>query len=297
VRKLVLFALLVASAACLWAQAVEVLYAEGLEVQRGTGWAAVEAGATIAPDAVVRLSAGGTADLGRGGSVITLTRAGAYKVNDLVRSATAATSWGMGSVVGSKLSALTSGTRGTNVQAPVAGVRGADQTKSSQLAWIEDESADAAGRGLGLLSKGQPADALRAFLEAAERAGDQEAKSVALFYCAYASDVLGQKAQAVRFLARVAPNPGVDYYRDFVLLKSRLLIEGAAAPDALTLLDGYLATNPAGPDAQDALLLAAFAYRSLGDNRAAVARLNRARDLGPTTDPGKRAAVLAAELQ
>jgi hypothetical protein len=295
VRKLVLSALLVASAACLWAQAVEVLYAEGLEAQRGTGWAAVEAGATIAPDAVVRLAAGGTADLGRAGSVITLTRAGTYRVSDLLQSSATAASWSMGSVVGSKLLALT-GTRGTAAQASPMGVRG-DKQDSGSVAWIEDDSGDAAGRGLGLLTRGQPADALRAFLEAAERAGDQDAKSAALFYCAYASDVLGQKAQAVRFLARVAPKPDVDYYRDFVLLKSRLLIEGAAAPDALTLLDGFLATSPAGPDAQDALLLAAFAHRSLGDNRAAVARLNKARDLGPTTDLGKKAAALAAELR
>jgi tetratricopeptide (TPR) repeat protein len=296
VKKLLLFVVAIGSAASLRAQAVDVLYADGLEVQRGAGWAAVEAGATLEPDAVVRLAAGRSADLGRGNSVITLTRAGSYRIGDLLRSAASASSWSIGAVVGSKLSALAGANQGTDVRADVAGVRGRKH-KADTMNWVLDEADEAIEAGLDLLAKGQRAEALSAFQRAEGLASDQDGRSEALFYGAYTSDLLGQKAQAVRLLARVSPSPDADYYRDFVLLKSRLLVEGAAAAEALTLLDAYIATNPSGADAQEALLLSAFAYRSLGDNPSAVATLNRVRDLGPATDLGKKAAAMAAELR
>ncbi len=277
-------------------QAVTVQFADGLEVQRGTGWLGAEAGDDLPSDATVRLSAGGYAEIARGDRVVTLSRAGTYRLPDLLQAAGAASSWGISSVMGSKLGALASGTRGSETQAAQMGVRGAAQGGGT-VTWVEDEAGEMVKQGLALLEQGNNNDALAAFRKASESATDGDTEQTALFYQAYASDALGQRAPALRILAKLTPPQKADYYGDFVLLKGRLLIESAAAADALPLLDGYLAVHPKGDGAQAAQILASFAYRALGDARSATARLEQARDLAPGSDLAQKAATLLAQIQ
>ncbi len=277
-------------------QAVTVQFADGLEVQRGSAWLDVDAGDDLPADATVRLSAGGYAEIARGDRVVTLSRAGTYRLPDLLQAAGTASSWGISSVMGSKLGALASGTRGSETQAAQMGVRGKAQGGGA-VTWVEDEASETVKQGLALLEQGNHKDALAAFQKASESATDGDTEQAALFYQAYASDLLGQRAQALRLLAKMAPPRKADYYGDFVLLKGRLLIESADAVDALPLLDGYLAVHPNGGGAQAAQILASFACRALGDTRNATARLQQARDLAPGSDLAQKAAALLAQIQ
>jgi hypothetical protein len=275
---------------------VTVQVADGLEVQRGSGWLGVDAGDDLPADATVRLSSGGYAEIARGDRVVTLSRAGTYRLPDLLQAAGAASSWGISSVMGSKLGALASGTRGAGTQAAQMGVRGAAQGGGT-VTWVEDEAGEMVKQGLALLEQGNSSDALAAFQKASESATDGDTEQAARFYQAYTSDALGQRAQALRILAKLTPRQQADYYGDFVLLKGRLLIESAAAADALPLLDSYLAANPKGDGAQAAQILASFACRALGDTRSAAVRLEQARDLAPGSDLAQKATTLLAQIQ
>jgi hypothetical protein len=256
----------------------------------------VDTGDDLPPDAAVRVGPGAYAELARGNSVITLSRAGTYNVADLLKAAGAAASWGMASVVNAKLTALGSGARTSGAQAAQMGVR-AEAKAAGGVTWVEDEAEESITRGVALLSEGRNAEALRAFLEAVESASGDETRAASRFYAAYAHDRLGEHAQAVRVIASVTPDPGAEYYRDFVLLKARLLIETAAPAEALPGLDAFLAGNPAVDDGQAAHMLAAFACRALGDSRSAVRRLEAARSLAPGSELGRRADGLIAEME
>ncbi len=275
-------------------QSVTVQFADGLlEAQRGGKWVTVDVGADLEPDAVVRLSAGGYAELARGGRMIALSRGGTYRLSDLLKAAGAASAWGMGSVVNAKLTAL-AGTRAVAPQSAQMGARGSAQG-GAEVTWVEDEAGEMVRSGITLLADGRVAEALESFKQALDSAADPESEAAARFYAAYAHDRLGQGGPAMRLIARVSPAATVDYYRDFVLLKSRLLIENGAASEALPLLDGYLAAGPGAEDAQAAHVLAAFAYRALGDEQAATARLQTARDIAPATELGQKAGALIPE--
>lgn len=278
------------------AQSVTVQFTDGqLEVQRGGGWSLVDAGAELAADSVVRLAPGSHAELAQGQRVITLSRPGTYRLPDLFKAAGAASSWGMSSVVSAKLSAL-AGTRAVAPQSAQMGARGSAQGNAG-ITWVEDEAGEMVRSGIKLLADGRTNDALSAFQQAADGATDRDTEAAARFYAAYVHDQLGQSAQAIRLIARVSPAATVDYYRDFVLLKSRLLIESAAPADALPLIDGYLSISPAGDGAQAAHVLAAFALRALGDSQAARARLQIARDIAPASELGKKANALIGEMR
>jgi tetratricopeptide (TPR) repeat protein len=201
----------------------------------------------------------------------------------------------MGSVVNAKLAAL-SGARTAEPRGATMGVRGAERGGAA-VTWIEDEAGELINRGVALLAESRNREALAAFQQAVESSTDRDTEAAGSFYAAYTHDQLGEQAQAVRLIAGASPAATADYYRDFVLLKSRLLIETAAPAEALPLIDGYLAASPTGEGAQAAQMLAAFAYRALGDRPSAVARLEKSRDLAPASELGRRADALIAEVR
>lgn len=130
-----------------------------VEVRTGTTWKLLEVGASVAPDATVRLSGRAFAEFRDQGVRIHLVKDGSYQLQPLVSRAKAAPVSTVADAVAAAAGRLlgTSAAPKSQVQ---AGVRG-DQIGTKDLVWAEDEPNPHLSRAQELAALGRSAAALR----------------------------------------------------------------------------------------------------------------------------------------
>lgn len=280
-------------AAALWPESLRVDYLEGLlEMRADGGWQEAAIGETIPPGASLRLEDGSVAELAYGSVRFTLIGEGRFFTDNLIKTARAASSWGIRPLVTRKLEALIEGK--PKGESSAMGARAAEVGDAAGFDWV-DEGETAIEEGKELLAAGRYETALAVFTEELALAVGDEADMLR-YYAGYAHARMNDSRRALAELNQIEPDETAVYYGDFVLLKGRLLLEANRFPQALDLLDTYLATYPGGAAAQEAAFLSAFGSYILGDPEAALGKLERACSLDPDSEIGQAARALRAEL-
>jgi hypothetical protein len=218
-----------------------VSWADGkVEKQKGSTWLAVNMGDQVDSADTLRLAKGASVELTDGKRKVSLTAAGSYQLDALLKQgATASKTKGaaldkLGKLVDPKASAGA---------ATVAAVRGAaiEPTKES-VAWASD-SADVGAimeEGRALVRSGDFVNAAAKFGDAAFSAEGDE-KDAAVYAQAWSLAACDSSAQAVKLL-RGMPSAGV-WAGPRALLLARLDIDSGAQAEAKSVLDAALTAN------------------------------------------------------
>jgi hypothetical protein len=285
-----------AAVAAIYPESVIVDYLEGF-VERSTNshWEEVYIGDELSIDSTIRVSENGFAEFSMGDLKISVKEDGIYQLSDLVGASKQVNSWGLGSLVSTKIrSALTSSP--ASGETAVMGVRGAVAESGAGVEWVEaGGTEELLQEGMELLEKTRYSEALDVFNEGLSIACGEEEQQF-LYYIGYAQALQGYSALALNTLERVDVDPQTNYYSDLVLLRGRMLIESLAFEEALEFFKTHTNRYPEGELTQAVLIMSSYCHRGLDDTFQALQVLQRAMELDPDSALGKEARRLMEEL-
>ncbi len=290
---LVALLILLLAAALMAEQEAVIEYLEGdveigEESEDDTEWVYAYIGDLVPLTASLRVAEQSSVELSLGDVKATLSKSGTYVVGAVFDVSAKMSSWGLGSLVASKMRRAVKGQKGPD-QTAVGGVRGASQEKQPE--WLDGEDIELLEVGEELLDEGDYEGALAVFEEAFDLA-DEANEELILFKIGYAYAMLGQRLMALEVLSEIEPGPDQLFFDDLVVLNGMLLVESFAAEEALALLTQYLDLRPDGTAAQTVYLLSGLCHRSLNNEETALQMLGRAVDIDPTSEAGKFASAL-----
>ena len=285
-----LASLLVAPA---FALEITVDYLDGyLDIREDGEWYELSIGEEISERDTIRLDADSVAELSAPGAKLTLTKPGVYLVSDLLRASGESRSFGIASMVGGKIASLVR--EPDQAQTAVMGVRGAKS--DDELEWMSGDAAELLESGKDFLAEGSLLKAVEVLEEAYDFADAIEEDEI-LFYLGYANALMGELRVALESIQYIQPDSAMEFYVDLILLKGQLLAETFAYEEAIDWLGEYdpsLASDKTA--AQMSLLLQGISHRGLGHASDARQVLQKAVNLDGTSDAGKAAQSVMAEL-
>ena len=276
------------------AENLMVEYLEGiLEVDQGSNWIEVDIGDTIPQNSYLRLSDNGLAELSAGAITITLNQDGTFSAENLLSSGREVAAWNISSLVNSKLGRLISPDQQQGTA--VMGVRGAAAGEEEELTWVE-EGEEYLEQGKELIRTGDYKEAREVLQEGADYSFSNEEKEEYNFYIASAYTLEGKSAPALLMLTDMKTESSAPYYSDYVLLKGKLLIESLAYKKALLLFDQYLKKPDRSETTQLIYFLSALCNQRLENRRDAISNLEAAYEINNSSEYGRAARRMMANL-
>lgn len=293
-KSLIIGAVLVGMlVAPMFALEITVDYLDGyLDIREDGEWYELAIGEEISERDTIRLDADSVAELSTPGAKLTLTKPGVYIVSDLLRASGESKSFGIASMVGGKIASLVR--EPDQSQTAVMGVRGAKS--EDELEWMSGDAAELLESGKELLAEGEFLKAVEVLEEAYDFADAIEEDEI-LFYLGYANALMGEVRIALQSIQYIQPDSAMEFYVDLILLKGQLLAETFAYEEAIEWLGEYdpsIATDKTAT--QMSLLLQGMSHRGMGDSSGARQVLQKAVNLDQTSDAGKAAQGMMAEL-
>jgi len=264
-------ALAAISAAAVHAQVV--VYLEGeCEVAAGDEWVSLDLGDLLYPDDTVRLEPGAYLELETDNGLVLLTRAGIFRLDEVIGAVGRARSSGASEFFTSRLGALLGRTMAPP-QTAASGARG--EAADPAVPGADGRDADIIRHALALIADG---DLEEAFMVLDAGLGDIEDQRFLAYY-AYLLGVaaygLGDPAAAAGFLEEEGPDPDTDYYYDHALLLAQVQIELYAYEDAIGVLEDLTIWYAGAPRDSDVLLLLGIAYLENGETDLALRSLSQ----------------------
>ena len=235
-----------------------VSWADGkVDLQKGSSWAAVNMGDKIDSGATIRLAKGASVELTAGKRKVSLTAAGTYVLDSLLKQGAVASK--NTSAALDKLGKLVDPKASTG-SSTVAAVRGAAIEPAKDSVTWQSDTVDVAAvmdEGRQLVRDGDFTNAALKFNEAAEAADGNE-KDSAQYAEAWSLAADGSSARAVKVL-RAMPSTG-SWAGPRALLLARLDIDSGAKDEAKSVIDsGFTAKLFLGDDVELAKSLQAEA--------------------------------------
>lgn len=267
------------------AQELIVEYVEGyLEVRDSGSWYELYIGDVVGRDDVIRLDEGAYAELSDGSLTIRLTRAATYEMADLLESAQDQQRANIGSLVANRLGRMTnSDDRGSTT---VGGVRASEAATEDRLQWAGGADVDElAEEGMLMLDEGDYLEAFYIFEEAYEYSSFEEEGDF-LFLMGYALALDGEVNEALTYYEDAQLEPESEYYADYKLAYSQLLIEVFAFEEAGNVLEDFLemAQDADDYDMQYAFFLLGIAMDGAGMSDAAAGAFEQAVGINADAD-------------
>jgi tetratricopeptide (TPR) repeat protein len=294
-RQVIILAALLLASQLATAQGLNVAYLEGeAQVASGASWKALSLGDPVSTDASIRLLPGALIELKGTGADVTLTHPGTYALGTLLKARRTLGSPGVSSAIVSFLRQLAFPP--AKNRADVLGLRGPNRSKSPENEWSESSAQVFLDAGKEYIKAGSYDRAIEQLNEALDAATDEEVPEIH-YYLADASFLGGDVKGAWKQVASLKPAVAAPYYRDFLLLKAKLLEETSAYADALDLLAGEGAAF--SQDAQRAPLyyfLLGLGYRGTGDSENANLAFRKVIAISAESDLGKTAGELLTQL-
>lgn len=286
-KKIFLLSFIILAIVCTaYSEKLLLQYLDGvLEVKEDDSWVEADVGDSFSSETILKVGEDTIAELESGNLRLTLTTEGIYSVAKILDNNKKVASWGIGSTLSAKLNAITGSSQKSSTA--VMGVRGAAADSDQELKWM-DEDEELLLEGKKLLEAEQYREAIDIFREGFEIA-DPEKEQKYLFYLGYAHAMLGEKPHALKYLTRVDADISKAYFSDLVLVKGQLLVESLAFKNALELFDIYLKSFPEGDNTQAACFLSEICLQGMNNNKQALIRLEKARDIDPDSDLGRAA--------
>ena len=259
-------------------------YLEGfLEVKGSAAWEEISIGEEISPEAFLRLSDNGYAEILIGDVLVTLIQDGEYYMKELTRGISSVSS---GSLDLKKKLTLNSDYQKWRQEATM-GVRGAEQSSMDFNTGMED-AITYLNAGLELLAEEDYKNALVNFEEGWEFFEDDNC----LFFSAVCYEELGQKRSYVRTLQSVTPDYlDEEYKAAHAIRMGDLLISSLAFEDAVAMLEGFTGSDldRDGEEEQKIHYLLGRGYWGLNRTRLAKNQFSAARDMNPSSEVGRMA--------
>ena len=229
------------AALALSAVPLTVSWADGkVDLQKGSSWAAVAMGDKVDSSGTLRLAKGASVELSDGKRKVSLTAAGTYVLDTLLKKGAVASK--NSSAALDKLGKLVDPKASTG-SSTVAAVRGAAIEPAKDTVTWQSDTVDVAAvmdEGRALVRDGDFANASLKFNEAAEAAEGNE-KEAAQYAEAWALAADGSSARAVKIL-RIMPSSG-SWAAPRGLLLARLDIDSGAKDEAKSVIDSGLAAK------------------------------------------------------
>ncbi len=252
----------------------------------------ISIGEVVLDSDTVRLDVGSVAELTARGVKLTLTRAGVYDIEALLKARGESRSIGIASVIGSKIASILD--EPERAQTAAMGVRGAKS--ENELDWMSGDTAELMETGKGHLTNSRFDDALEIFEEAYDFADISEETEV-LFYLGYTNALTGNLRMALIYLSDADPDSEAEFFIDFILLKGQILTETFAYDEAIDWFATYSADLSGNQiAAQLALLLQGVSYKGLDNVAQARNALQQAINMDASSDAGRAAQGVLKDL-
>ena len=237
-RRIFAFLIIVCVAAGIYAADISVDYIDGiLDLKENGRWYEIYAGDCLENDSVVKLDNDSYAELSYGSSVIKLTRPGTYQIAELIQSRNDVAAAGRVSLFTGKFKTFVQEDH-MKTQSTVGGVRAAE-AETVSIDWMSSESTELIADGLKALSVNNYDDAELYFQDALDFAADSFEEREALYYLGWLSAMKGDYSEALVNLDRIDAEDDLEFYTDYYILKSQILIESFAYEEAFNFLNGY----------------------------------------------------------
>lgn len=279
---------------------LEIEYVAGtVECKTGNGWQDLFIGDTIEEKSTIRMEQDALLEFTYQGSKIVFHREGTYPVKQILASSTELGEWGLGGLLGAKIDNIIQG-KSSEGQSASMGVRAAEVTDDPfEDLWLDDEfeeEEDLLDPGKELILEGDFEEGINYFNGVKSQITALQ-RDEFYYYLGLAYLGAGEKAQALDSLAGSQPDNYADYYADYILVRGKLLVESQAYREALDLFNAYLAGYSFGVEQQPVYFLAGFCQAQLGQEQAALQRLEKARNLDPTNEIGNAAGLWIKKIK
>jgi hypothetical protein len=257
-------------------------------------WKLLDVGATVATDAVLRLSDNGVAELSSSTAKLHLSKDGTYQVAKLLVQAKQKPSSSVAGLSGTQISALLGGGSSSGVSVANMGARGAAQGDDGSMTWAQDDAAAPVADDVEAKIKAEDWPGALSSVDSALAAGSADSKTL-LFDKALILARMGRAAGSLKALSEANFQPGQPRYIEAVLLTGSQGLETQDYDLVLTSSGQALQTKPETTVVQNLKLTQALAWRGKGDETKAKGLLNDVVDLGPKTSLGTEASRLLAQ--
>ncbi len=258
-------------------------------------WKLLDVGASVATDAVLRLSDNGVAELSSSTAKLHLSKDGTYQIAKLLVQAKQKPTSAVAGLSGKQISALLGGSSGNGVSVANMGARGAAQGSDDSMTWAQDDTAaPSATDTIDAKIKAEDWSGALTSVDSALAAGSADSK-VLLFDKALILARMGRSAGSLKALSEANFQPGQPRYIEAVLLTGSQGLETQDYDLVLASSGQALQTKPETGVVQNLKLTQALAWRGKGDEGKAKTLLNEVVNLGPQTSMGTEASRLLAQ--
>ena len=248
-------------------QKFQVVYLDGeLNVQKNGAWKSLSVGDELSSDSTIKLKSNTIVELSGNGSRIIVSKKGIYSIDKLIKKEKVFLLWKLTKIVRQNFRSLTG--KAKRKSPGIMGVRGAEVGGSGSgesIGWA-DESSDLLEEGTELFKKGKYEKALEPLLEGLDSVGEdteEKIKQELLFYTGYSYFLLGEKAQALKYLRRIRLDSDSEHLEELLLARGKLFLDSFDFEEALGSFQMYITNFPEGGGLQTAYYLAALSAESL----------------------------------
>ena len=269
-------------------------YVDGsVQVQSGSTWKGLSIGDSVPTAAKIRLDQGASLQLSGMGSTISLRQKGTYDMKALLSARQAMGSTKVGTAIAGKMKLLLKGP--SMNQSALAGVRGADESKSDDSGWVENGTQDAIKAAMDLIEAEKYGAAINRLTNAKDEATTEDLPELH-YYLAYAYSQNGNTDDATKELANIQNPGGVSWTADYILLTAKLDLDGLAFPQAVAWLTqrGHDLSGD-GLRAPLYYFLLGMGYRGVGDTANEKTCFSKVIAISGDSDLGKAAVLVVQE--
>jgi tetratricopeptide (TPR) repeat protein len=290
-KKVLLILTIFLISTAVYAQDLEISYFDGdVEIFDSGEWFEPEIGESISGNQKIKLGNDSYAEIVSPKSTIKLLKKGEYSVSALLESAGTQNTWELGKIGGINFKNIIN--KGAYNSSAVMGVRGAKQ-ETGEIEWI-DSSIDYLTEGKIILDEGNIDGALNLFNEGIDLSEDD---IIPLYYhSALCYSLQGKNNRSLKNLNMVITPETYDFYPDFVILKSNILLEGLEYKDADLILRKYIKSDNKSEKAQIMYLLLSYSANGMGNDDDAKMYLDKVMEINSSNDMGKIAEDLLGKM-
>jgi len=284
---------LVMAAGLLVAENLGVKYLEGsCEVQKGSAWQRINFGEKIDATAMVRLAKQSLLVLQTAESTISISKAGTYKLSDVLGNSKQTADTNLGSIIGRKLQTVANSGKTT---ATAGGVKADPQSEKKPNPW---QGGDASitrhvQEAETALVAGDLKKARTSFDRAMYESLPAERTELVLTIGMLCADA-GYASLALSYVSGHEADSKQAAYQDYTMMKARVLFESMSYEDAALYAETSLKSVKDTRPRQALLIVQGLSERALGQSSKSQSTLDGAVKLDPASDEGKIAAKFKA---
>ena len=260
---------------------------------KGDAWQALDVGAVLTPESVIRISDNGVAELSAGKVKIHLGKNGTFQLSNSLAMSQKKTDSNLLGLTNKQVGMLLGTGVHNGVNVANMGARGAAKGSDEGMAWASDDAAATVDPEISIQAKMDQRDWAGALANADQALAANPADPQALLFDkAVILSQMGRAAGSLKALKQADFQQGETRYFEATLLMGTQGIETEDYDLVLAKTDEALSLQPEKGVLQSLTLAQALAWKGKGDDTKAVALLNAVVKMEPQSGAGIEAARL-----